>query len=575
MAARFTNDVVKILRKYGKKSFFFRAFLFIFSALSIISVIVVFLAMYYSYNATDEERIQNYTQEVYTTRNRIESILSTLDGFSKELEDNEKLMKYLQDGDELTEQKLKNFLSKEAENMNFLKSIYLYNPKTEYILSTSELYHSEFMESFRDNSWMDAFYGGKKFFYREYPDTSLILKCLSYCTKVGTTGLIAIYNIDYSKANLSNNTYRNGNIYIFDTQGDVLLASQRNVNLKTQIDSPSVMEYYFNAGSYVTGYKTLKKMYLGAGFRRYELVLMFEFPREMLLNLPTFLLKLVLLGIFALMLSLGVSLLLTSIIYKPLVKLFMVVDAPDKIDAGGNNEINNAIEYITDTARGKDIAEKELAIKALQLQNAQLIALQAQLNPHFLFNTLQMLNTIILAEFKRDTNATRIISLMSVILRDALNIKKCVRTFKEEADIANRYIDIQKIRFGEGFDVEWHIPDELMECMVPKCILQPILENSISYGINIMGGKGIIQIKARKIDTKMEISIHDNGPGFEEEKLRRITDSLITQTYEQNDGVGLSNVDRRIKVLFGDDYGIEIFNNNGAEIIINLPINYM
>lgn len=241
--------------------------------------------------------------------------------------------------------------------------------------------------------------------------------------------------------------------------------------------------------------------------------------------------------------------------------------------SGGKNEITDVMEYIIDLDNRKSIAESELTQRVMLLQHTQVIALQSQLNPHFLFNTLQLVNSVIFAEFKRDTEATRIISILSSLLREALDTTEFCRSLEDEVYFAEQYIEIQKIRYPDVFEIEWDIAEETKELMVPKCVLQPILENAIAYGILMLESGGKIRVKSYIKDNLLRISVWDNGVGFEEAKLREVRELLKDKKVERREKIGLCNINQRIKILFGVEYGIEIISEGrGTEIIINLPM---
>lgn len=238
---------------------------------------------------------------------------------------------------------------------------------------------------------------------------------------------------------------------------------------------------------------------------------------------------------------------------------------------GEDNEINEFIEYVFRLKDEKQHIESEFAQSAMMLQNTQVAALQSQLNPHFLFNTLQLLSAIIMAELKKDTKAVRVISLISSLLREAIDVSEFFRPLSKEMELSKKYIEIQKIRYPDKFSVEWDIEDGTENLKVPKCILQPILENSIAYGILRLKEKGIIRVHSFVKDGKLIISVCDNGVGFTADRLIEVNNILAGVKHVTKKNIGLYNIDRRIKVLFGDSYGLTVKSEGGAEVIITLP----
>lgn len=218
----------------------------------------------------------------------------------------------------------------------------------------------------------------------------------------------------------------------------------------------------------------------------------------------------------------------------------------------------------------------------LNKRQAQYLALQNQINPHFLYNTLESIRgealiagldsvadmTEALAKFFRYT-ITKVENLVSV---------------EEELDNCETYFWIQKYRFGERLHL--HIEyepeefDAIMNCRIPKLTLQPILENSIIHGTELKIGAGNLYIRFECTKDRLLIRISDDGVGMDEEtlaklnrKLGRNPDSVATEEEKQG-GIALVNVNNRIHLLFGDEYGMHVYSvpQSGTDVEITLPI---
>ena len=280
-----------------------------------------------------------------------------------------------------------------------------------------------------------------------------------------------------------------------------------------------------------------------------------------------------LIAMLAVCVSAFLALLITAKMYEPIAKIIKMDSNLENYGFGGGDEINNTIEYIAEITRHNKMIERELAQNILLLQSAQVSALQSQLNPHFLFNTMQLLNSYILAEFKHDTEATKIILLISELLREAMDINEFFRTLEREIEFSEKYIEIQKLRYPNKFEIEWKIAPETLDIHVPKCIIQPLLENAVSYGVLRAGGKGKICVESRIEDSGLKISVKDNGPGFTEGTLKKIREAMENAKLKPRENLGLWNVNQRIRTLFGNEYRLELRSENGAEIIITVPVN--
>ncbi len=193
---------------------------------------------------------------------------------------------------------------------------------------------------------------------------------------------------------------------------------------------------------------------------------------------------------------------------------------------------------------------------------AEYKALRAQIHPHFLFNAL---NTI--SSFCRiDPNKARqLIIDLSNYFRLTLKRDEDFVTIREEFDFLNSYLSIENARFGDRLKVNIDIPDILMEYKMPVFILQPIIENSIKHGILPKPSGGIVHVKARLVEDKLFFQIKDDGIGIAEDKLKEI--------FKNSSGIGLKNVNERLKLLYGENcmLKIESFPNEGTCVSFTIP----
>ena len=193
-----------------------------------------------------------------------------------------------------------------------------------------------------------------------------------------------------------------------------------------------------------------------------------------------------------------------------------------------------------------------------QLALAHLDMLKMQLQPHFLFNTLNAISALM----HRDVDAAdRMISLLSDLLR--FSLEKDDRhqvSLKSELEFLNRYLAIEKIRFRDRLTIDLDVDDECMEGQVPRLILQPLVENSIKHGIAMRSAAGRIGIRGRRLGTRLELHITDDGPG--------LTGSAIRE------GIGLANTRARLEQIYGGDYRFELRNATTGGVLAHLEIPY-
>lgn len=181
-----------------------------------------------------------------------------------------------------------------------------------------------------------------------------------------------------------------------------------------------------------------------------------------------------------------------------------------------------------------------------------------QINPHFLFNTLQVISLISMKLLKGDNEVSRSINLLADLLKNALNTDETIVSVRDEMIYAKKYIDIQNIRYGGKIIVEWDIPDEVLDAEVIKMTLQPLLENSIQHGISKLSGGGKIIVSTEIKNGNLIIIVADNGNKIDEDRLRKIKESLKNSKQITAKNIGLSNINQRIKLVFGEEYGCDI-----------------
>lgn len=202
---------------------------------------------------------------------------------------------------------------------------------------------------------------------------------------------------------------------------------------------------------------------------------------------------------------------------------------------------------------------------------AELTALQYQINPHFLFNTLQSINFEVLNYTEKPIFANTMIEQLSEILRYSLNSPLQMVGLEEEIEITKKYIDIQRYRFDDTFEATWDYDDDVLKCKTIRLLLQPIIENSIHYGVCKEGGRCHIAIERSGGDIRFEIT--DNGPGMSEERLEEVRASLHAEPdYGIADHIGLRNVHARLRLKYGDDYGLSIRSKPGEGVSVAFKI---
>lgn len=233
-------------------------------------------------------------------------------------------------------------------------------------------------------------------------------------------------------------------------------------------------------------------------------------------------------------------------------------------------------EYLTDSfnqmssqlqAQFNRLYQEELARR-----DAQIKALQSHINPHFLNNTLEIINWQ--ARMSGDVKASKMIEALSTVLDAALDRKGMPEVrLSEEMTYVNAYLYIVKQRFGKRLTVDIDLPDELMECRVPRLILQPVIENAVEHGIK-PGGQGRVALRGYRKGGLLILEIENDG-GLTPEDAQHIA-RLLSPDYdmagEPSGNIGIANVNQRLRILYGPACGLSIFPGGGALVTARLTI---
>lgn len=219
----------------------------------------------------------------------------------------------------------------------------------------------------------------------------------------------------------------------------------------------------------------------------------------------------------------------------------------------------------------------------LSTKQAEYLALQNQINPHFLYNTLEAIRGDALCAGME--NIADITEALSTFFRYTITETKNLVTIRDELDNVDSYFKIQQYRFGEKLSMDIQMCDDrdtILRLQCPKLTLQPIIENAIFHGLEKRNAKGLISVMLEIVDDNLHINISDNGAGIEEEKLAKLNNRLnrasvgyiVEDEESRRGGIALKNVSRRIKLLFGEEYGIHINSiiGIGTKVVLTLPI---
>ncbi len=239
---------------------------------------------------------------------------------------------------------------------------------------------------------------------------------------------------------------------------------------------------------------------------------------------------------------------------------------------GGSSEIRHLGLSVQRSYERIETLMDEIVEQQTKRRKSELAALQSQINPHFLYNTLESITWMV--EAKKNDEAVMMISELGKLLRVSLSKGKTIIPISDEFQHSKSYMSIQKVRYKNRFAVEFLLEDEIKDYCIVKLVIQPLLENAIYYGVGTMdedeGGK--IIIRGEKNGRDIYISVEDNGMGMRREVLENILTNN-ERVPKHGSGVGVINVHSRIQLIYGKEYGLEVYSepDEGTQVVIHIP----
>ncbi|RRD92953.1 sensor histidine kinase [Clostridiales bacterium COT073_COT-073] len=226
---------------------------------------------------------------------------------------------------------------------------------------------------------------------------------------------------------------------------------------------------------------------------------------------------------------------------------------------------------LTDYAVSQEL-ERQIWEQAYQLRTMELVALQAQINPHFLFNTLEVIKWESISLTGGGNSVSQMLENLAAIIRYSISDPRETVSLQREVDLARIYVEILMFRYAGKFNVEWRLGSDLEQYKVPKLILQPLIENAVYHGVKEKKEFSVIRIRIHRHGKKLLIIVMDNGVGIERPALEKLKKQLQAPEDFPSDSVGLLNVSKRIALLYGDRWNMKIFSKKGKGTFLKIEI---
>ena len=242
---------------------------------------------------------------------------------------------------------------------------------------------------------------------------------------------------------------------------------------------------------------------------------------------------------------------------------------------GSNDEMEILAESFNSMVREMKTLIDDIHREQENAKDAELRLLQEQINPHFLYNTLDAI--VWMTEAGENHKAIQIVQELSSFFRISLSKGKSEISIENERNHIKSYLEIQRYRYQDILDYELDFDEDILEYHIQKLTLQPIVENALYHGIKNKRGKGLIKVSGTKKGEDITFTVQDNGRGMNEaelENLRGLISGRVTR--EKEGGYGMANVEKRIEMLYGEEYGmsVESIFGEGTTVTVRIPANY-
>lgn len=573
------------IRHFKFNSIFLRTFLFI-TALTVIPFIVLSIMFYSNTLKNIREEITLENSYIFDNSvNIIDRTLMEVDTLTSSLASNESTQLYTINNVSTDSFKTISRLAKTLPIIyRYIDSIYIYSEPTDTVIMDN---NSIPLSDLSDTDWINAYRAVTspkgtiipRSKNNVYPQLITIIKPI-YVADEKKGAIIMNINAQSIYNSMLYQQYKDGRLFfLINADNKIIISSELsyfntypdNIGLNTlTIESnPKNSVYEINDKNYVvlSGDSSISDYkYISA------------YPLELYEHkLST--MKLQIIGILLLLMIIIFILAYVASVrsYSPLNEIISFLDnsqpPADSIEEEDKNElmyiINSIQTHINDKTKMAEILEERMKL----LRKSQYDMLQTQINPHFLYNTLETINWMAYNMSNSENPVSKSLINLASFFRNTLTSGYFV-SIENEIKYTKEYVNILALRYGDLFDIEWDIDESILSYTIIKICLQPIIENAVYHGIKQKNDKGLIKIKGLCDDNNIILIVSDDGIGIEKDALDELNKTLSETSFtNEKSHIGLSNVNQRIKIIFGDSYGIHVKSTVGVgtDVYVTIP----
>lgn len=590
------KTIVQYLQDYRYNSILIKNLIIILIVLIISFAVIMALVTRQMNRAVEAQVGEVSISALNKTQERMDAVMYEVVQISGHLSlDDDLMVTMLQDGNSLMKrnsvQELIGRMNVHQSVVDYIDSIYVYSSKNDYVITDKGIWE---LEEFADQTWYDNLtervYEPGRMMTRlkenSYPYVISYIQPLRLTQNEFLGGIIV--NIDMNKLDelvVPSTSEVTENLIILDERDNIVYSSNKEY-LSGKANDLNYLENIIEEGS--DGYQIVD-------INGEQVVLTMEsskyFTWRYISTVPlsnygeyedAFNSFYVILVLIIIVLSIASALIISFHSYKPVMNILNLVKNPslykNRYELDGSfktDEIEEIGLNIIRNIYSNQQLQDEMKFYINTIDKAQLTALQAQLSPHFLFNTLENIRWRIIDEFKEENDVTDSIVKLSEMLRMSLDTDVQIVSIEEEILNAKLYVDIVQLRYGDKVNVSWDVDSASLSLPIVKLSLQPIIENAIYHGIKPLREKGEIDISVSRLAETILIKVKDNGIGMAEEEVNDLNHDL-NDKYKMREGhIGVRNVNQRLKLLIGDQahLWVQSQQGSGTTISIEIPFN--
>ncbi len=369
-----------------------------------------------------------------------------------------------------------------------------------------------------------------------------------------------------------------GYVYLIDRNGEIIYHPYQKAIYSGLLTENNLVAASYDDGDYIERYRGEERSVIvkTVGYTGWRIVSVVP-VEELAVNHSQVQFITILIFTITIFLILFGNMFISSFVTDPIIKLEESLEYlesgsmdPDNIYLGGTHEIRHLSRTIKSMVRQMRKLMDDMVKEQEEKTKSELDALQSQINPHFLYNTLD--SVVWMVESERYQEAISMVTSLATLFRISLSKGNNIITIRDEIKHASNYLSIQKVRFKNKFISKIDIDPAIEDCITIKLIVQPLIENAIYYGVNNADDDGLIEIKGYEKDGDIFIEVRDNGIGIPKETIETLLTEK-TKSRGKGSGIGLWNVNQRINLYFKGDYGLKIDSelDEGTTVTIHLP----